>query len=136
MQLGFAPHDVPRGQFLSAARVWRDARNGDLDVNKVGLRDLGIQGLWFVAGSLLRDLAALNMYELQPWDVWGPTRDLDPIHPIDSEWLARFDTLAAALTPEPQSLPEARELLNIYPWAALGETILSYRLEPIEVRLS
>ena len=111
-------------------------RRGDLDADKVGLRELGIRGLWFVAGSLLRDLAALTMDELQPWDVWGPTRSLEQGQPIEPDWLVRFDDLAAALSAEPQSLPDSRRLAQTHSWATLGETILSYRLEPIEVSLA
>src|SRR5258708_26542814 len=29
-------------------------------------------GLWFIAGNVVRDLAALNNHEMLPWDVWGP----------------------------------------------------------------
>ena len=28
-------------------------------------------GYWFIAGNLVRDLAALNKVELLPWDDWG-----------------------------------------------------------------
>jgi hypothetical protein len=28
-------------------------------------------GLWFIAGNLIRDVAALNNHEMLPWDVWG-----------------------------------------------------------------
>ena len=136
LRIAFAPHDVPRDRFISAAQIWRGVRCGDLDADKVGLRELGIRGLWFVAGSLLRDLAALTMDELQPWDVWGPTRNLEQDQPIDPEWLVRFDDLAAALSTEPQSLSDARRLAQTYAWATPGATILSYRLEPIEVSLT
>ena len=31
--------------------------------------DMG--GLWFIAGNVVRDVAALNNMEMLPWDVWG-----------------------------------------------------------------
>jgi hypothetical protein len=30
-----------------------------------------MRGLWFVAGNLLRDAAALNNMGMLPWDAWG-----------------------------------------------------------------
>ena len=30
-----------------------------------------MHGLWFIAGNLIRDVAALNNHEMLPWDVWG-----------------------------------------------------------------
>lgn len=136
-QLGvqFLAHDVPRDRFLSASRVWQGVRNDKLNSAKVGIQSLGIQGPWFVAGSLLRDLAALTMNEMQAWDVWGPTRDLEQDRPIDHYWLARFDELAESLVKEPQSIERARQVVEAYPWAALGNSVLSYRLAPVEVSL-
>jgi hypothetical protein len=136
LRIDFPGADVPRSKFLMAGEVWLRARNGELDPAKVGYREIGVQGLWFVAGSLLRDLAALNMAEMQPWDVWGPTRELGPDHPIADEWLPRFDTLAAALVSEPASLLEAARVSEAHSWAALGSSVLSYRLEPVEVSLA
>ena len=37
---------------------------------KYGIFDL--RGLWFVAGNVMRDFAALNNMEMLPWDVWAP----------------------------------------------------------------
>ncbi|BCJ59096.1 hypothetical protein [Micromonospora endophytica] len=28
-------------------------------------------GLWWIAGNLMRDAAALHAVEVLPWDVWG-----------------------------------------------------------------
>ena len=30
-----------------------------------------MHGLWFIAGNVIRDVAALNNREMLPWDVWG-----------------------------------------------------------------
>ena len=32
---------------------------------------LDMHGLWFIAGNVIRDVAALNNHEMLPWDVWG-----------------------------------------------------------------
>jgi hypothetical protein len=136
LSIAFPAHDVPRTRFLSAGQAWLQARNGEVDPAKIGYREIGVRGLWFVAGSLLRELAALNMAEMQPWDVWGPTRDLGPDNPVADEWLSRFDALASSLADEPAQLTEAAQLIQRHPWAALGRSVLSYRLEPVEVSLA
>ena len=48
-----------------------------------------MHGLWFVAGNLIRDVAALNNREMLPWDIWGGMRRQDS--ELD---LAFFDRLA------------------------------------------
>jgi hypothetical protein len=63
--------DVPRDQFLVAADAWRLCRTGKADASRFGINFGGLRGLWFIAGSLVRDIAALNGVEMLPWDVWG-----------------------------------------------------------------
>jgi len=63
--------DVPRSQFLTAAEAWRRCRAGETDPELFGISFVDLFGLWFIAGSLLLDLAALNEVEMLPWDVWG-----------------------------------------------------------------
>lgn len=48
-----------------------------IDPSAFGILDM--HGLWFIAGNLIRDIAALNNREMLPWDVWGamPRRDSD-----------------------------------------------------------
>jgi hypothetical protein len=48
-----------------------------------------MHGLWFIAGNIVRDVAALNSREMLPWDVWGAMRREDS--ELD---LAFFDRLA------------------------------------------
>ena len=50
-----------------------------------------------MAGSLIRDIAALNKMEMAPWDVWGAQPG-----PQDALDLAFFDDLAA-LTHDPDN---------------------------------
>lgn len=94
--------DVPRDRFLVAA-AWRRCRAG-ADPQDFGISLVGLHGLWFVAGNLVRDLAALNKVELLPWDVWGavPAPDQD----LDEDQLAFFDDLAD-LTADPDAAFEA-----------------------------
>jgi transglutaminase superfamily protein len=94
LDIRFDTLDLPRTQFLTAAEAWRRCRSGEPD-ERFGISFAGLRGLWFVAGSLIRDMAALNKMEMAPWDVWGaqppPGQEFD---------LGFFDELAA-LTHDP-----------------------------------
>ncbi len=93
----FDPRDVPRDRFVQAGDAWAQCRAGAADPGKFGIFDL--RGLWFIAGNVLRDAAALNQMELLPWDVWGAmpaARELPK-----PEISALLDRLAAlTLTPD------------------------------------
>lgn len=67
--IAFDPLDVPREQFLVAGDAWRLCRAGKADPGTFGILDM--HGLWFIAGNVIRDVAALNNREMLPWDVWG-----------------------------------------------------------------
>ena len=91
-RIDFDPLDVPRSAFLVAGEAWRRVRAGEADAAKFGVLDMA--GLWFVAGNVVRDLAALGKHELLPWDVWGVMRGPDAVF-SDAE-LALLDGAAAA----------------------------------------
>lgn len=103
-KIGFDPADVPRDQFLVAGDAWSLCRRGEADPNAFGILDM--QGLWFVASNLVRDIAALNGHEMLPWDVWGAMRREDS--ELD---LAFFDRLAV-VSREPDA--HAAELAALY----------------------
>jgi hypothetical protein len=67
--IAFDPLDVPREQFLVAGDAWQLCRGGKADPGAFGILDM--HGLWFIAGNVIRDVAALNNHEMLPWDVWG-----------------------------------------------------------------
>jgi hypothetical protein len=71
----FDPLDVPRDQFLVAGDGWRLCRRGNADPQAFGILDM--HGLWFIAGNVIRDIAALNNHEMLPWDVWGAMAQKD-----------------------------------------------------------
>jgi hypothetical protein len=58
--------DVPRDQFLVASDAWRSCRAGGTGPARFGIELTGLRGLWFVAGSLVREVAALNKVEVLP----------------------------------------------------------------------
>src|SRR5262249_47800661 len=70
----FDPCDVPRDRFVAAGPAWLGARSGRIDPATCGVSTVGITGAWFIAGSVVRDLAALNKREMMPWDYWGIAR--------------------------------------------------------------
>lgn len=107
----FDPCDVPRDRFVTAARAWRDVRSGRLEATKCGVWSIRIAGEWFVAGSVVRDLAALNKREMLPWDYWGISRDLRPGAPVSEAAAARIDAVAALIA-EPE--PDWRALREAY----------------------
>jgi len=71
LHIDFNPLDTPRNKFIIADDAWQMCRSGRADPNAFGLTHVHLQGLWFVAGNVLRDLASLNRMEMLPWDVWG-----------------------------------------------------------------
>ncbi|MDZ4718444.1 MAG: transglutaminase-like domain-containing protein [Roseiflexaceae bacterium] len=91
-QADFDLMDVPRAGFLIAEDAWAQCRAGDADPAKFGLSMLNEAGDWWIAGNLLRDVAALNNMEMLPWDVWGAMPA--PNEPITDDHLALFDRLA------------------------------------------
>jgi hypothetical protein len=93
----FNPLDVPRDRFIVAGDAWQMCRAGCAEADRFGLSYVpGLSGAWFIAGNVLRDLAALNRMETLPWDVWGAMQMSDA-GLLDGEKGALFDR-AAALT--------------------------------------
>ena len=101
-------HDVPRDQFLTASEAWRRCRAGELDPDLFGIEFTRQRGLWFIAGSLIRDLATLNGFELLPWDAWGAQPD--PNAALSPDELAFFDRIAL-LTADPDANLDAMRRL-------------------------
>ena len=85
-------------------------RAGAVDAERCGVSFIpAIRGAWFVAGSVLRDLAALNGRELLPWDYWGLARDLRPGSAVAPSVAARVDEVAIA-----GAAPDWRAVQAIY----------------------
>ncbi len=84
--------DVPRDRFLIAGDAWVQCREGTADPADFGLSVIKESGLWWIAGNLMRDAAALGNIELLPWDCWGamPVPDAE----IGAPELVLFDQLA------------------------------------------
>ena len=67
-------------------------RDGAADPAAFGLSLMKESGMWWIAGNLMRDAAALGNLELLPWDCWGamPAPDAQ----IGSDDVVLFDRLA------------------------------------------
>ena len=102
--------DVPRDRYLVGADAWAKCRGGEADASQFGIFRGGLRGMWFVAGVLIRDLAALNKMEMLQWDTWGavPRRD----DSISDEQLAFFDRIAALTRDPDASFGELRSLYD------------------------
>lgn len=102
--------DVPRDRFIVAADAWRLCRSGQADPSRFGIFLNEMRGLWFVAGDLVRDAAALCKMEMLPWDVWGAIPGAP--RPLDDDELAFFDQLAELTRGDdgaPSELPQRFE---------------------------
>lgn len=84
--------DVPRDRFLVAADAWTACRAGDADPATFGLSFVNEAGYWWIAGNLLRDVAALSNLEMLPWDCWGAMPQ--PGETPDAAQVDLFDQLA------------------------------------------
>jgi hypothetical protein len=100
LKFKFDPLDVPRDQFIVTTDAWTQCRGGKADPSKFGIFVGDLRGLWFIAASLIRDVAALSKVEMLPWDCWGAMPH--PGQQLDAGTLAFFDRLAA-LTATPDS---------------------------------
>lgn len=92
LNIGYDVLDVPRSRMLAAADAWLACRRGKADASKFGIGFAQLRGQWFIAGNLVRDLAALNKAEMLPWDVWGLQPPLQAA--LDDQALTTFDRIA------------------------------------------
>jgi len=93
--IAFDPADVPRDAFLVGGDAWQRLRRGALDPARCGVSFIGIAGAWFVAGSVVRDVAALDKREMLLWDYWGLVRDFGRGTVVPAHAAERLDAVAA-----------------------------------------
>jgi len=94
LKIEFDLTDVPRDEFVIADDAWQRCRAGRDDPDDYGLSPIGESGLWWVAGNLMRDSAALQNVEVLPWDCWGEMPE-----PGQQPDVALFDPMAAGERP-------------------------------------
>ncbi len=96
--IDFDPLDVPRDRFLVAGQAWKLCRDGKADPKAFCILDMS--GWWFIAGNVIRDVAALNNHEMLPWDTWGAMTLEDAA--VDTAFIDRL----AALSRDPDAHPD------------------------------
>jgi hypothetical protein len=131
----FPPSDVPRERFLDASTAWCRLRAGELDPARIGLPAMQLAGAWFVAQSVLRDVAALNKEEMLPWETWSVGREFGPGQDVPPARLAGFDAVARVLCGTPDAALAAR-VYREHAWLEVTPSILSFLNGPKEVVLS
>ena len=108
LNLKFDPLEVPRDAFIIAGDAWQQCRAGRADASRFGLSHINMAGLWFIAGNVIRDFAALNRMEALPWDVWGMMEMGDEA--LTAERKALLDKVAALTMAGDDAFPEIRKL--------------------------
>ncbi|MFI6076048.1 transglutaminase-like domain-containing protein [Actinoplanes sp. NPDC051343] len=88
-KIDFDPDDLPDGQFLTGGEAWELFRRGGADPDTFGLGDTGA-GDWWIAGNLVRDVAAMDNVEALPWDCWDPMPK--PSESFDYQLFDHLDT--------------------------------------------
>lgn len=122
--VSFDTLDVPRARFLTAGEAWFRIKDEPEIASRFGVSSLGLGGEWFVAGSLLREVAALRKLELKPWDYWGLSKDLSPVS-TELSYQARttLDQLASRLRTVAIDGEDEPEALADWP---LPEEVISF----------
>jgi hypothetical protein len=108
LKIDFDILDLPRDRFLVAGVAWEKCRAGEADPSQFGISFANLRDLWFVAGDLVRDVAALNKMEMLPWDMWGAQPK--PDEQLNEKHLAFFDKLATLSHDPDASFNELRKL--------------------------
>jgi len=121
LKISFDTLDVPRDQFIVGGKAWQMCRSGEQDPARFGIFDMN--GLGFVRGNLVRDVASLNKMELLPWDCWGVilTEELD--NPDD---LAMLDDIAALTANDVPEFETVRARYESDPRLRVDGKLLSY----------
>ncbi len=123
--------DTPRDRFITGGLAWQMCRSGQANPDDFGIFDL--KGLWFIAGNLLRDLAALNRLELLPWDSWGLL--LKDMAQYSREEFALLDRAAELTLAGDDSFDAMRTLYHDNEGLRLPRVIASFVDGPVPIQV-
>ena len=122
LKIPFNTLDVPRNQFIVGGAAWKMCRSEQADPHTFGIFDMN--GMDFVKGDFIRDVAALNKVELLPWDCWGMIlTEYTTLPPDDLSMLDRLADLTLADVPD---FDLVRQLYESDPRLRVGDAIQSY----------
>lgn len=122
LNISFNTLDVPRDQFIVGGAAWKLCRSGQADPSKFGIFEMN--GMDFVKGDFLRDVAALNKIELLPWDCWGMILTEYATLPPDD--LSMLDQLADLTYQDVPDFDKVQQLYESDSRLRVGEAIQSY----------
>ena len=122
LETSFNTLDVPRDQFIVGGAAWKMCRSGHADPDQFGIFDMN--GIDFVKGDFIRDVAALNKVELLPWDCWGLILTAYSSLPPDD--LSMLDRLADLTSTDVPGFDTVRQIYESDPRLHVGESIQSY----------
>lgn len=132
--LPFDTSDVPSERFMTAGEAWALINGNPAIAAQFGVSSLDLSGEWFVAGSVLREIAALRRLELKPWDYWGLSKDLSPVSTaLSPQARTTLDNIAsrpAAIAIDDECEPEA-----IADWPLPDEVVSFPNGAPLTVKL-
>ena len=127
--------DVPRDRFLIAGDAWARCRDGAADPGAFGLSLIKESGMWWIAGNLMRDAAALGNLELLPWDCWGampaPNAEIGPDELVLFDRLAGYTRIADGAFDLLQQLCASDDRLTVPPAVLNAQR---QREEPLEAQ--
>jgi hypothetical protein len=122
LKIAFKTLDVPRDQFVVGGAAWKLCCSGQADPKLFGIFEMN--GIDFVKGDFLRDVAALNKVELLPWDCWGMIlTEYATLPPDDLSMLDRLADLTYIDVPDHDVV---RQIYASDPRLRVGEAIQSY----------
>ena len=129
LNLQFDTLDVPHDMFITGGAAWQMCQIDGADPETFGINNMN--GLGFIRGDMIRDLAALAKTPLLPWDCWGIILDEDF---RDLELLDRVATVTQPATQNYEAIME----LNKHPRLKVPEIITSWEggEEPTQIILS
>lgn len=132
LSIGWNVLDISRDRFLVAADAWTRCRKGEANPEHFGIGFYGgMNGLWFIAGNLVRDAASLNKMEMLPWDVWGAAPMPDAT--FTEEQIAFYDRLAALTQAPDDTFDELQTLYQSDDRLRVPQTIFNNLRQTAEV---
>jgi hypothetical protein len=122
LQIPFSTLDVPRDQFIVGGAAWEMCRSGRANPEQFGIFDMN--GINFVKGDFIRDVAALNKVELLPWDCWGLIFSEYASLPADD--LSMLDRLAELTHGDVPDFDSVRHIYESDPRLCVSGSVQSY----------
>ena len=120
------PLNVPRSLFQVAGQAWKAVRFGSVPAECFGVGAIGIKGEWFVAASVVRDLACLNRFEMLPFDEWGIAHEIGTHQRVSDEERELIDRLADLTSGESVDFQGLRQIFTDTDALRVTDPIYSY----------